>query len=80
MTHGVYRVIGHRAYRGHEPGTQFTARLERNTEARAIRRGDIQLLERVTPALLPGSFTFPQGWLASPQQPVHRGAERRLTH
>jgi hypothetical protein len=79
VTHGVYLVTGQRAYRGHQPGVSFTARLDRNAEARAIRRGDLQLLDRVTPALEPGTYTFPHGWLASPTSPDHRGAERRLT-
>jgi hypothetical protein len=58
-THGLYRVSGTRAYRGHEPGTEFQARLERNAEQRAIARGDIILLDRLTPALEPGSWQLP---------------------
>ena len=79
MTFGLYEVSGRRQYRGHEPGTTFTAKLDKPAAARAIARGDIRLLELVTPALEPGSFEFPQGWLASPHTPDHRGAERRLT-
>ena len=79
MTHGHYRVIGSRRYRGHEPGTEFIAEIAPVAEHRAVRRGDILLLERVEPALLPGSFEFPQGWLASPNTPVQRGAERLLS-
>ena len=77
---GLYRVTGRRNYRGHEPGSEFEARLDRNAERRAVIRGDIELLERVTPELRPGSFTFPQGWLPSRTRSDHRGAERRLSH
>ncbi len=79
MTHGHYRVTGSRRYRGHEPGTEFIAEIAPNAEHRAVGRGDIVLLERVEPALLPGSFEFPQGWLASPHTPDQRGAERLLS-
>jgi hypothetical protein len=61
--HGVYRVTGRRQYRGHEPGTTFHARLEREAERRAIERGDIELLERIEPALSAGSFKLPKDWL-----------------
>lgn len=64
MTHGVYLVCGRRKYRGHEPGTQFEAILSRQVEQRAIRRGDIELIERITPVLAPGSYQLPNGWLA----------------
>ena len=67
MTHGRYLVTGTRAYRGHEPGTTFEARLNPNAEARAIQRGDIQLLRHVTPSLQEGSVTFPDGWLPPPE-------------
>jgi hypothetical protein len=77
--YGLYRVTGIRSYRGHELGTEFEARLDRNAEARACARGDIEFLRRVSPALEPGSFRFPEGWLAQPH-PDHRGADRRLSH
>lgn len=63
MTGGLYRVLGSRAYRGHEPGTTFEAVLAPTVEARAIRRGAVELLERVTPALKEGSYALPSGWL-----------------
>lgn len=62
MTHGVYRVIGRRRYRGHDPGTEFTARIPRGAEQRAIQRGDIALVDRIEPDLLPGSYTLPADW------------------
>lgn len=77
---GLYLVTGKRLYRGHEPGTKFVANLARGDARHSLARGDIRLLRRVVPALDPERFTFPEGWLDSPPQPVHRGAERRLTH
>jgi hypothetical protein len=59
----VYKVVGSRVYRGHRPGDLFEARLDSRAEARAIGRGDIKLIERITPAVQPGSYTFPAGWL-----------------
>lgn len=80
MSFGLYRVTGRRAYRGHEPGATFVAKLERLAEQRALARGDIRLLRHVSPALEPGSFVFPEGWLASHTDPAQRGVERRLSH
>lgn len=71
---GLYRVVGRRKYRGHSPGDLFEAKLDRLAEQRAIARGDIKLLERVIPELRPGSFVFPEGWLASPS---HQTSEAR---
>ena len=76
---GLYLVTGKREYRGHAPGTKFVARLLRYAAMRSLERGDIQLLEVVTPALEPDSFTFPEGWLDSPAIPVDRGTERCLS-
>lgn len=59
---GVYRVTGSRAYRGHEPGTEFWARLEPRAESRALARGAIELLERVEAAIVPGTWKLPRGW------------------
>ena len=59
---GVYRVVGRRAYRGHEPGEVFEARLDRNAEIRAVNRGSIVLLERVRPDLPAGKYRLPVGW------------------
>jgi len=70
----VYRVIGNRAYRGHERGTEFIARLEPLAANRAIRRGDIELVERVDPIIRAGSYTLPDGW-----ESPHTEAGRRLT-
>lgn len=70
MTHGRYIVNGPRQYRGHQPGTTFEAQLDPAIEHRAITRGDITLLDRVTPDLEPGSATLPDDWPppAKPQQ------------
>lgn len=58
----AYRVSGSRGYRGHPPGAVFEAALDRAAEARALARGDIELLERTTPVLQPGSYKLPAGW------------------
>ena len=60
---GKYEVTGIRDFRGHPQGMQFVARLDAGQEQRAIARGAIQLLARVTPALEPGTYRFPDGWL-----------------
>jgi hypothetical protein len=60
---GLYRVVGSRGYREHQPGDLFEAKLDDRAEARAIGRGNIVLLERLTIGIQPGTFTFPQGWL-----------------
>ena len=59
MIAGVYKVVGRRRYRGHRPGDLFEARLDPGAEARAIGRGDIVLIERIIPAVQPGSYRFP---------------------
>ena len=58
---GVYEVTGRRVYRGHEPGTVFEARIDGTVAARAIKRGDITLLEYITPNL-PAEWALPKGW------------------
>ena len=62
MTHGLYRVTGRRRYRGHEPGTEFVAKLAIGAERRAVHRGDIVVLDRLIPDLRPGSYTLPANW------------------
>jgi hypothetical protein len=59
---GRYRVVGNRAFRGHEPGTVFEAVLDERQEARAIARGTIDLLERIPADLPAGSYRLPSGW------------------
>ena len=75
MTHGVYLVTGKREYRGHTPGSQFAAVLDRNAERRAIARGDIQLLARVTPTIDAERITFATGWLPPPTDVPSRSTE-----
>ena len=55
-----YRVVGQRCYRGHQPGDLFEAQLDVRAEARAIRRGDIELLERIKFTVKPGSYRLPR--------------------
>lgn len=72
MTHGLYQVVGHRNYRGHDRGDTFIARLDPRAERRAVDRGDIILLERITPALEPGSYALPEGWARGARIPNHK--------
>jgi hypothetical protein len=62
VIHGIWKVIGARSYRLHEPGEEFEASLVDNAAARAINRGDIMLVEEIVPAL-PDSHELPKGWL-----------------
>lgn len=80
MTHGRYEVTGIRQYRGHMPGEEFVAKLEPRIERWAISSGQIALLERVTPSLVPGSYRLPPDWLRPAAPLSTRGAERRLSH
>ena len=73
--YGLYEVLGTREYRGHAPGEQFEAQLERNAERRAVMRGSIQLLRRVTPALEPGSFRIHEAWLSQSSTPTTEARE-----
>lgn len=61
MIHGLWRVCGRRIYRGHEPGMEFEASLNAGAAGRAVRRGDIVLLEQFIPAL-PENYSLPEGW------------------
>lgn len=60
--YGVYLVTGKRQYRGHDPGTRFEAAIDAAVEARAITRGDIQLLERVIPSIDGRDLAFGSDW------------------
>lgn len=65
---GRYRVVGRRAYRGHQPGEEFEARLDENVEARAVQRGNLVLLERLVAELPPGKYRLPVGWPGSKER------------
>jgi hypothetical protein len=67
---GVYEVTGARDYRGHPTGTVFTARLPRFAGQRAIDRGSIRQIGTVEPALEPGSYQLPPGWLPGHHDPT----------
>lgn len=60
QTASRYRVIGN-SYRGHERGTIFEALLDRGAQRRAIVRGDVELVEHVTPRIT-GAYTLPSEW------------------
>lgn len=55
----LYRVIGKASYRNHAPGELFEAKLDYQTELRAIRRGNILLVKKSHPALVDGSWRLP---------------------
>lgn len=57
-----YEVLRHNGYRGFERGAVFEAVLDRAAEARALRRGDIQILQRATPTIQSDSYRLPVGW------------------
>ncbi len=61
----TYKVLGQRKYRHHKPGEVFDAKLDRGAEFRALLRGDIEVVDRAAPALIPGSFMLPEGWIAT---------------
>lgn len=66
--HGEYRVVGRRAYRGHDPGTTFRALIKPDAERRAIDRGDITLIRRIQPGLQDGRYRLPEGWVGPPER------------
>lgn len=78
--YGVYRVTGKRQYRGHDPGTVFEAFIDPPVEQRAVDRGDIRVLRRVTPDLTPGSFVLSDNWPPDGRGTANRGAHGRLSH
>lgn len=56
----VYEVTGHMVYRGHKPGERFEAILDHHVEQRALRRGNVRIIERTVTKLVPGSYTLPR--------------------
>ncbi len=64
----IYLVTGRHEYREHKPGETFEAYLEPDVEARATALGAIQVIERSTPGLKPGSFALPRDWQPQPQE------------
>ncbi len=54
----VYKVSGPSSFKTYQSGDLFEAVLPRALEKRAIARGQIELVERSTPALVPGSYTL----------------------
>lgn len=71
--YGLYRVVGPRRYRDHDPGTLFEALIDPTVEHRVVGRGDIELICRTTPGLVPGSYRFAPGWL--PDEPMQQSIE-----
>jgi hypothetical protein len=64
----LYRVVGPRAYREHQPNTVFEASLDQAAVARAVARGDLVEIERSRPAIQPERYTPPQGWHTEQQE------------
>ena len=60
---GRYLVSGRLGFRGHRPGATFEACLNPALEARAVHRGNITLLERITLTVHKLPHELPQGWL-----------------
>lgn len=65
--HGLFEVTGNRKVMGHLPGEQFEARIN-HAMSRACQRGDITFIRHITPALQPGSYRLPVGWLSTPTE------------
>lgn len=59
----VYRVTGGNSYRGYLPGEVFIGELEPEIEARAVKRGSIEIVEAGPVSLDATRVTFPAGWL-----------------
>lgn len=55
----VYVITGRNGYRGHQHGQRVEMVLDMHTEARAVARGSIELIERSTPRLTEGSYRLP---------------------
>jgi len=73
-TPGEYEVTGRRNYRGHQPGSVFTAVLNTNAAGRAIMRGDIRLVREILPSIEPGTYQLPPGWAEGQQATTTEGA------
>lgn len=63
MNGALYEVTGDRRFRGHDHGELFEANLDRAAERRAVARGDIRVIERVTPSIDAAMLDMPSGWL-----------------
>lgn len=55
----VYLVTGPLPYRWSKPGERFEATLDAETEARAIAREAIRVIDKSEPALAEGSWFLP---------------------
>lgn len=57
----TYEVTGRLAYRQHAPGERFEATLDAETEARAVKRGAVRVIDPSPVRLQPGTFRLPDG-------------------
>jgi hypothetical protein len=60
VRYGRFEVVGPFNYRGYSRGEQFEAKVTPQIE-RGVARGNIVMLEEITPAVPPG-YTLPEGW------------------
>lgn len=72
----LYLVTGTTSYREHEPGQTFEASLPPDVEARALKRGAIEILERSTPRIQPSRWRPPDGWTKANDAAPQRGRFR----
>lgn len=77
--YGRYRVTSDRAFRDHDPGSEFVARLDTAHERRAVRRRAIELLERIDFGLESALYVMPKGWEDSAETLGRSDEDRRLS-
>jgi hypothetical protein len=58
-----YEVLRQGGYHGFETGEVFEAVIDKAAEGRALKRGDIRILQRTTPAIQQASYRIPAAWL-----------------
>lgn len=60
-----YEVLRVGGYRGFATGSVFEAVIDKAAEGRALKRGDIRILQRTTPPIQTDSYRLPAGWINS---------------
>lgn len=63
MNYLLLEVIGHRQYRGHQPGERFVTRMDPALQ-RGIERGNVRVLAEVEPKIQEGQYGLPEDWPA----------------
>lgn len=59
----LYRVTGKQRFKGHLPGSLFIGELAPSIEARAVKRGSIEIVESGPVRLDATRATLPRGWV-----------------